>query len=173
MPGPFDPVAILRVLAQHDVDLVVIGGTGARLLGTPLITRDVDVMSHRGAANLEKLAVALRLLGARLRISTDDAGVEFPFEAKFLAASRVWTLTTDHGDLDVLFEPTAMDDYDTLAASAFAVNIVEYPPVTVLVAPLASIIRSKEAANRPKDKAALHLLKLTQTEIERRQRRGR
>jgi hypothetical protein len=32
-------------------------------------------------------------------------GVDFPVEARFLAAACSWTLVTDSGDLDLVFAP--------------------------------------------------------------------
>lgn len=48
----FDGVAILQVLVQHGVGLVVIGGWAAIAQGSPLPTRDVDIVPDADAANL-------------------------------------------------------------------------------------------------------------------------
>lgn len=40
VPAPFDPAGILRVLDDHGVDFVLIGGVAARLHGSPTLTED-------------------------------------------------------------------------------------------------------------------------------------
>jgi hypothetical protein len=77
-PEPLDPVALLEVLARHQVRFVVIGGIAALSHGYPLPTEDVDVTPARDRANLERLAAALRELEARLHSTSDPAGVPFP-----------------------------------------------------------------------------------------------
>ena len=43
MPGRFDPVELLRVLLDHDVRFVVVGGVAGNLAGSPIATRDLDL----------------------------------------------------------------------------------------------------------------------------------
>ena len=63
----FDPLMALRTLLDHDVRFVLIGGFAGALRGSPVITGDVDICCAREDANLERLAEALRALGAHLR----------------------------------------------------------------------------------------------------------
>jgi hypothetical protein len=56
----YDPLRLLRVLDEHDVDFVVIGGVAARLQGAPILTQDVDVTPAIDDENLERLARASR-----------------------------------------------------------------------------------------------------------------
>src|SRR5262245_62028512 len=98
-----DPFEILRVLEKHDVRYVVIGAAAARMAGAPVVTEDIDVTPATDRANLERLADALRDLGARLRSPSDPEGVAFPVDPEMLASANIWTLTTTAGDLDVCF----------------------------------------------------------------------
>ncbi len=41
--APFDPERIVRVLAEHGVDYVLIGALAARLQGFPRLTADADI----------------------------------------------------------------------------------------------------------------------------------
>jgi hypothetical protein len=164
----YDPVALFRVLDEHGVEFVVIGGVAARLQGAPLLTQDVDVTPATDDANLERLAAALRSIHARLRTPTDPDGVEFPIEARFLAGARSWTLVSDAGDVDLVFEPAGTNGYDDVVADADRLTVAEDPPLTVHVASLTTVIRLKEAAGRVKDRAALPLLRRTLAELERR-----
>ncbi|MDX1619854.1 MAG: hypothetical protein R3320_02610, partial [Nitriliruptorales bacterium] len=67
-PGPFDPTEIIRILDQHDVRYVLVGGVAARLHGSPSLTEDIDLTPDRSTDNLRRLAAALEELGARLAV---------------------------------------------------------------------------------------------------------
>ncbi len=157
----FDPIALLRVLVRHRVDFVLIGGVAARLRGAPLLTQDLDITPSMDPANLSRLTAALEDLGARLRTATDPEGVALPPDPELLAAGTIWTLATRHGDLDLVMAPAGTKGYPDLARSAEAVTVSLRPRLEVDVASLADVIRSKEAAGREKDRAALPLLRRT------------
>lgn len=161
----FDPVAILATLNAHEVRYVVIGGIAARLRGAPLVTEDVDVAAALDRDNLVALCAALVDIGAKLRTANDPDGVPFPLEPEMLATARSWTLTTEHGDLDVLFEPAGSRGYQDLIRDADTLRVQVDPEVSAPVASLRDVIRTKEAAGREKDRAALPLLRRTQEEL--------
>lgn len=163
----FDPVEILRILRSHDVQFVLVGGIAARLRGAPLLTQDVDITPARPMANLERLARALEELGARLRTATEPDGVPFPFDPGLLESSNVWTLTTIHGDLDLVMSPAGTGGYPDLIRDADDLRVSTNPDLDVSVISLADIVRSKEAAGREKDRAALPLLRRTLEETSR------
>lgn len=165
----FDPVATLRVLVGHKVDFVVIGGIAARLRGAPLLTQDVDITPATNRENLERLASALKELEARLRTAAEPEGVPFPFDPRLLESATVWTLTTKHGDLDLAVSPSGTQGYEDLARDADRLTVAVEPRLEVLVASLTDVIRSKEAAGRAKDRAALPLLRRALEELEGRQ----
>lgn len=157
----FDPVAMLRVLHDHGVAFLVVGGIAARLRGAPLLTQDVDITPAPDRANLERLAGALEDLDARLRTATEPDGVPFPFDPGLLENATGWTLITKHGDLDLVVSPAGTDGYRDLIRDADELKVAIEPDLAVQVASLADVIRSKEAAGREKDRAALPLLRRT------------
>jgi hypothetical protein len=161
----FDPVRVLRTLHQHQVDFVLVGGLAATAHGSSLLTGDADITPSRRSDNLERLASALQDLGARLRTDRDPEGVPFPVDAAFLAAQPLMlNLTTVAGDLDLTFAPSAFPGgYDQLLPNAVQVHIID--EAETAVASLDDIIRSKAAANRGKDLAALPYLRALQREI--------
>ena len=59
---------ILGVLAEHDVEFIVIGGLCAVLHGVPINTRDVDIVHARDPANIDRLVLALEALSAHYRL---------------------------------------------------------------------------------------------------------
>lgn len=163
----FDPVALLRVLVERGVRFVLIGGVAARLRGAPLLTQDVDITPANDPVTMESLAVALEALDARLRTSTEPDGVPMPFDPGLIASAQSWTLTTRFGDLDLVFVPAGSRGYPDLSRGADELPISVDPPLAVWVASLEDVIRTKEAAGRDKDRAALPLLRRTLEELDR------
>lgn len=155
-PADQDSPEILRVLAEHEVRFVLIGGLAAILQGSPYPTEDVDVTPERSAENLERLSRALTALGAKVYTSDVPEGLPFSHNADSLGSSAVWNLTTNHGRLDISFLPNGTEGFADLDGSA---RVIEIRGVEVHVADLADIIRSKQAANRPKDQRVLPTLR--------------
>jgi hypothetical protein len=164
----FRPERILEVLADHDVDYIMIGGLAAAVHGSDLVTGDLDITPATGVENLARLSRALDQLDARIRTDDVPEGLPFAHDAKSLARAAVWNLVTNAGDLDLAMMPSGTQGYDDLRRDAIAIEILGVP---TRIAALADIIRSKEAAGREKDRAALPMLRRLQTEIEGRGRR--
>jgi hypothetical protein len=164
----FDPVAMLRVLVANRVDFVVIGGIAARLRGAPLLTQDVDITPSDRGDNLERLAAALEELEAKLRTAEEPDGVAMPFDPRLFRSAEVWTLTTKHGDLDLVMDPAGTHGYRDLMRDAEGLTVARSPDLVVEGASLADVIRSKEATGREKDRAALPLLRRTLEESQER-----
>ncbi len=155
-PAPFRPEDIVATLERHHVAYVVIGGFAAVIHGAPYITRDVDITPSAAPDNLTRLSAALRELEARVRAADLPEGLAFDHDAASLARVGVWNLVTAAGDLDISFIPTGTTGYDDLRRDAVAVEI---HGTRVRVASLADVVRSKEAAGRPKDRLALPVLR--------------
>ena len=68
-------------------------------------------------------------------------------------------LTTKFGDLDLSMLPSGTSGFEYLRQHAVTMSLMGSP---VAVASLSDVIRSKEAANRPKDQLALPALRLLQ-----------
>ena len=152
----FDPEAILAALARHGVRYVLIGGLAATLHGSPHITTDVDITPSTDRDNLARLAEALDDLDARLRVANETDGVPFDRSAEALAGANIWNLMTRHGDLDVTLVPSGTSGFDDLKREAIEIRIRD---MAVVVASLADVIRSKEAAGRDKDRLTLPTLR--------------
>jgi len=157
------PQALLEVLAKHSVDYVVIGGVGASIWGSPRGTLDLDICAATTRANKRRLATALTELDACFR----PAGLEeegFPppggWDDRTFDSLNSLATTTNLGWLDIWFIPDGTTGYDDLLENAGEHH--------VKVAAIADIIRSKQAAGRNKDLAALdHLRELAQRRAER------
>ena len=158
--GEFDPARMLAVLHGAGVRFVLIGGMAAILHGDVGVTLDLDVVPEREADNLERLAAALRALGARIRAADAPAGLAFDCTGAFfrrLPEDSILNLTTAAGDLDLAFCPSGTQGYADLERDAAQIEAAE--GARILVASLADVVRSKEAANREKDRIALPRLR--------------
>jgi len=152
----FEPTVALAELVRHRVDFVCIGGVAAILNGSNQITFDLDVCPDPRRPNLDRLSDALRSLEARVRVEGVDGGFEFTLSGESLGRARIWNLVTRAGDLDLCFLPAGTDGYDDLVRNAHEVDGGDGH--MVLVASLADIVRSKRAADRPKDHVTLPIL---------------
>ena len=159
----FDPLAILRRLAEAGVDFIVIGGVAAAVRGSPSATVDLDLCYAREEKNLRRLSSVLRATSARLRGVT--AAVPFLLDAETLGAGDHFTLSTNLGDLDLLGTPAGTDGYDDLVRHATDVDL---DGLTVKVASLDDLIRMKRAAGRAKDRIELEILGALRDELENR-----
>jgi hypothetical protein len=148
----FDPRAIFDTLDRHEVRYVLIGGLAAILHGAGHVTTDVDVVPQDARENLERLSRALKELHARIRVSGEPDGIPFDHSGESLARNRIWNMQTDHGDLDITFEPSGTRGYEDLQRDAVVMHL---RTGDVTVASLADVVRSKEAADRPRDRAVL------------------
>ena len=154
----FDPVAIIAALERHQVRQIVIGGIAARLAGAPIVTADVDVTPADDNENLERLTAALAELGATFRMGLVTANE--PITPAVIAANDVVRASTPYGDLDIVLRPAGTRGFDDLIRAATREEIGR--GVTVFVAALSDVIRSKEATGRPKDRGQLPILRETQ-----------
>lgn len=118
--------------------------TGARA------TKDLDVFFSRRADNLKRLARSLVPYHPRLRDL--PPGLPFIFDEATLRNSAVLTLDTDLGPVNLLAEVAGLGSFDQVAADAIEVEAFGR---TVRTLDLESLIKSKKAAGREKDLAAV------------------
>lgn len=157
----FDPLAALRALLDHGVRFVLIGGFAGAIRGSPMITGDVDVCYARDDPNLERLAAALRELGATLRGAPPD--VPFLLDAATLKAGDQFTFSTRAGALDCLGTPAGTDGFGDLDAGGTDEDL---DGLVVRVASVDDLIRMKRAAGRPQDLVAIEWLTALRDELE-------
>jgi hypothetical protein len=151
-----DVGAVLGTLERRGVKFVLIGGMAGVVHGSPFPTEDIDITPERSQENLARLSSALTDLDARVRAEQVEGGLPFSHDADSPARVSVWNLTTPYGDLDISLVPDGTDGYEDLVREASETSVFG---LAVMVASLADIIRSKQAANRPKDQRVLPTLR--------------
>lgn len=138
---------VARAIEEQHLEAVLIGNAAAALHGAPVTTIDLDFFIGRAPANRKKLAGIAKALGATLY-------------QPFYPASRVIRMMNDDETLQVDFmdEVSGIRSFEGVRKRA---NSVTVGNTTVRVAALADIIKSKRAANRPRDLAVLEILEKT------------
>ena len=127
------------------------------------MTNDLDVCYARDRKNLEALSAALIELGAKLRGAPE--ALPFRPDAGTLAAGDHFRFATKAGNLDCIGTPAGSRGYADLVAGATALSIGK---MTVPIAAIEDLIRMKEVAGRPKDRAEIEILAAVREERKKR-----
>ena len=157
---------MLEALEAEGARYVIIGGTAAAIGGASHVTFDLDITPARDEANLDRVAAALRRLDARVYGLPQEAAESFRLDGRTLRSGSSWKFLTAHGELDVVLDPDGTRGFDDLRRGALTTEVYG---MTLLVASLEDVIRSKEAAGRDRDRAVLDDLRRA-LELSRRRR---
>ena len=155
---------LLRSLVAGEVDFIVVGGVAAVLEGAPVSTFDLDIVYSKDEKNIDRLACVLEDLDS---VYVEPSGRRIQPTAERLRGGGHHLLRTIHGRLDVM---GAIGNELTYA------DLLPRSPrrtlrgLEIAVLDLETLIATKEAADRPKDRAVLDLLRLALDE--RRRNRG-
>lgn len=155
MPS-FVPEEIVRELAEHDVDYVMIGGIAATVWKSPYATYDVDICPSNDEDNLAKLAGALKAMDARRVTDLEPEGVEVDITSEYLRSKNELAFMTTWGPLDLVFVPQGTRGYEDLAREAVRDDLFQRP---VLLASKDDVIRMKDARGLLKDRLVVDLLR--------------
>ena len=146
MAGRFDypqAVAIAQAFARHGVRYLFLGKSAAILLGYPDTTQDADVFVEKSAHNGRAVVAALGDLGFPLDPQQQD---------EIARGKDFVQIRTGPFDIDLVFAPDGIETFDLAARRAVIVE-------GMAVCHIDDIIRSKEAAHRPKDIESLPRLR--------------
>jgi hypothetical protein len=164
MPAVLDARAIFEVLAEHEVDYVVVGGLAVQTHGFMRGTVDLDIIPRPDLVNLSRLGEALAAMGARMYRATRDVNVADPH---LLQGAGFVPVMTDHGRFDVLNIRTtagAPKRYEDLRDRALDLQL---DGLKVVVVGLDDLIRMKRAAGRDQDLADIRALTALDQDLER------
>lgn len=136
-----DDAQLLRVLRDHSVPHIVIGGWAVITHGYIRFTLDLDILIPDDPATATAVARAMASVGAR-RPSGEVVA------ADSVIPETGWQLETDHGRIDILLEGGPPLDFEALSADSLA---TEMDGVTFQVASITHLAALKRLAGRPHD----------------------
>jgi hypothetical protein len=138
---------------RHKLEAIMVGNAAAALQGVPITTVDIDFLFRRTPANVKKLKEIARDLEAMLL-------------RPFYPISPLIRLSrdTDHLQIDFMTEISGVRSYEGLRARS---AVVRFGGASLYVASLPDIIKSKKAAGRPQDLAAMPILEESLEELSR------
>jgi hypothetical protein len=144
---PLDAARIVGCLTRHKVDYVMIGGLAVQAHGHVRTTQDADILPRPGEENLDRLADALRELGAR-PAGSRAKGVAEELDLDALRGKAPLALDTDAGGVDIHPAPPGGGRFADIRRRALVLTVAE---VEVPFAGLDDLIAMKRAARRPID----------------------
>src|SRR5205823_8817397 len=100
---------LLRRLNDAGVEYVVVGGMAAILLGSPLMTEDLDVCCPMTPQNIERIVSAMRGLDARFRFHPKLP--RLPDNPAELKGFQNLNLQTREGIIDLLDRISGLGEY--------------------------------------------------------------
>lgn len=157
---------LIGVLADGQVEFILVGGLAATAHGSARFTQDVDIVYRRTPQNIARLAAALAPLSPYLRGA--PPGLPFRWDEGTIRRGLNFTLTTTEGDLDLLGEITGGGGYDQLLPHSLQIDLRGRK---LWCLGLDRLIKVKRAAGRPKDLDAVAELEAIREE-ERQQKKG-
>lgn len=135
---------MLRALTDVELEAIIIGNAAAAIQGAPVTTQDIDLLVRDTPRNRQKLEQFSEALGAARPVLISP----------LTTAQRI---TGGAWPIDIIFETISGNlGFASVRSRSRAVPIGD---TTATVASLEDVIRSKEAAGRPKDLAALPILR--------------
>lgn len=156
-----EPEPLLGVLADHEVEYLVVGGFAVSAHGFPRATKDIDICPKPSDANLGRLANALADLRSK-PIGLEEFEGEFDLEPNLegLKLGGNWALMTKHGRLDVMQHLKGLGEdgggWAELRPHAEKRTFLGYE---TLFCGYEDLVKMKTAAGRDQDKVDIRTLK--------------
>lgn len=138
--------ATLRLLTQHRIEFVIIGGVAISAHGSSYLTFDLDVCYARTRENIKRLIAALAPYHPRPR--DFPSNLPFIWDEQTLQQGMNFTCVTDLGNIDLLGEVAGLGDYNDVRGASVLLALFG---LQCRVLSLDALIASKRAAGRTKD----------------------
>ena len=140
-------VALARALRAAKLEAIVIGNTASMLNGAPVTTQDIDLLIRDTKPNRRKLARFVAEIGGSAPMPVSERSKVERIEGRLAVPVEI------HYD--------RISGGLTFSSLRSRAQIVAVGEEKLVVAALANVIRSKQAAGRPKDRAVLPILRDT------------
>lgn len=146
--------ALLERLLGHGVEFVIVGGYAAVAHGVTLVTQDLDICCRFSVENLMRLQAALVDLNPVHRQTTNRRSLALT--PKGCRRLKNLYLQTDYGQVDCLGAIAGVGGFEDALEQSEELDI----GIGICrILTLGSLIRAKEAINRPRDREAVVQLK--------------
>lgn len=168
-------LAFLAALAKEKVDYLLIGMMGlnhyADRAGAVYHTEDVDVLIGPNPAALRRACAALARIGYELESNGEPLGpVDAVLARRIVEHRAVITGRHEHGlGVDLVLEARPF----TFAGWRKSARTFRVDSIQVVCASLEMILKAKEDAGRPKDKAFLKIYRASREKATKKRRRTR
>jgi len=139
---------VLKALKSSGLEAILIGNAAAALQGAPVTTDDIDFLIRQTPRNAGKIHAFAQKL---------DAVIERPA----YPLSNFWRISSRKGipiQIDLTTNIHGIRSFESLRSRADRIDV---NGEVAIVAHLADVIKSKRAADRPKDRAVLPVLEAT------------
>jgi hypothetical protein len=140
-------VALARALRMAKLEAIVIGNTASMLNGAPVTTQDIDLLIRDTKPNRRKLARFAAGIGGSAPMPVSELSKVQWIEGRLAVPVEI------HFD--------RISGGLTFSSLRSRAQLVVVGEEKLVVAALADVIRSKQAARRPKDRAVLPILRDT------------
>jgi predicted nucleotidyltransferase len=154
---------LLRVLADHNIEFIIVGGAAAIIHGSSRLTQDLDIVYRRTPINITRLANALKDHAPYLRGA--PPGLPFQWTEETIEMGLNFTLETDIGQIDLFGEITGGGNYDNLISHTIEIELFG---ARCRCLDLEALISTKRAAGRPRDLEAIAELEAILEEYDKR-----
>ena len=135
----------LRLLNEHDVEYMIVGGYAVAFHGHPRFTKDIDIFFRASKKNADRLCAALVAFGFQQATISPEI---------LLAADRITSLGREPLRIDLL---NAIDGIEFVDCIPDAV-VGSYGGIPVPFIGRAALLTNKRASNRPQDRADIEHL---------------
>jgi hypothetical protein len=143
---------LFRVLAEEDVEYILIGGLAAIVHGASLVTLDTDICFRQSLLNCERLARALGRLGAEIFPARQTPILLKP---ELLQTHRLIHLKTQLGRIDLIATVPGLGQFEDFADGSTTIQLDD---LTIPILTLDQLIQAKSVLDQPKDREHLDQL---------------
>lgn len=144
--SPDEPfiVTVVRALSATRLEAIFVGNTAAALQGVPVTTQNIDLFVRDTPGNRDKILQFCTALGAARPVNVSEL-------------TSTQTILGCAWPIDLLYDQLIGGlEFASVRSRSHSIPLGD---TTATVASLTDVIRSKEIADRPKDRAVLPLLR--------------
>ncbi len=146
---------LLKILSDHNVPFIVVGGFACTVHGVTLVTQDMDICCPMTTENLLKIQMAFKDLHPVHRMTPQR--IPLQLTPKNADQFNNLYLDTDIGVIDILGNISGVGSFEIANQHSLSLDLDGY---TFQILSIDALIDSKKALNRPRDILAIKELEI-------------